>query len=182
MPMNLPLLYSHRYLIAAALAGVLVIGSGVYWYLERPDPNAETFTDAYELTLQAYDGSEVRLSDFKREILIVHTWASWCPYCGEELQNLARLKEQYGDDITILAVNRAEPADEARAFTRNLGIPDGTMEIMLDPDDAFYKEIEGYAMPETVFIHDNGEVFFHQRGPMKMDEVRTMIDQLVEAN
>lgn len=161
------------------VGGIVVIGAAVaYYFFTRPTPGAETFREEYNLTLRSYDGAEVPLSEFKRSIIVAHTWASWCPYCGDELKNLVELKKEFGDAITILAVNRAESLEEARAFTDPLGL--SGLEILLDPDDAFFRSIGGYAMPETVFIDSNSEIIFHQRGPMQMEEVRARIQELTQ--
>lgn len=168
-----------KHIILGGIALVAVVGVGVaYYFYTRPTPGAETFREEYNLTLHSYDGTEVPLSDFRRSLIVAHTWASWCPYCGAELQNLTELKKEFGDAITILAVNRAESLEEARAFTDPLGL--SGIEILLDPDDAFFRSIGGYAMPETVFIDSNSEVIYHQRGPMQMDEVRAQIRALTQ--
>ncbi len=162
--------------IGVGLASIIVVGAVGYYFFTRPTPGSETFREEYNLTLRSYDGKEVPLSEFKRSIIVAHTWASWCPYCAEELKNLHELKNEFGDKITILAVNRAESLEEARAFTDPLGL--SGVEILLDPDDAFFRSIGGYAMPETVFIDSNSEIIFHQRGPIQMDEVRARIEEL----
>jgi len=168
----------HVYILGGVL--VALLGAGVYWwFFSLPEESAETFTGEYELVLKNYDGDEIALSEFKRELLVVHVWASWCPYCGEELQNLMRLKGEYGDDVRILAVNRAEPEAEARAFTQSLGIDPMAVELLLDPDDEFFKSMGGYAMPETIFINARGEIIYHQRGPMKVDEVISQVNALI---
>ena len=168
-------------ILGLALVVFLVAGGTYYYFFESivSGPGPETFADEYNLVLQNYQGEDVELSEFKREILVVHTWASWCPYCGEEIQNLTKLTDIYGDDVTILAVNRGEPKDEAIAFTNALGVGDKIV-FLLDPTDSFYKKLEGYAMPETVFINKRGAVIFHQRGPMKIQEVVEKINQLVQ--
>lgn len=164
------------------LVGCLValLAGGVYWwFFSLPEESAETFTGEYELVLKNYEGDEIQLSEYKRELLVVHIWASWCPYCGEELQNLMRLKDEYGDDVRILAVNRAEPEAEAKSFTQSLGIDPMAVELLLDPDDEFFKSVGGYAMPETIFINARGEIIYHQRGPMKVDEVIAQLSTLI---
>lgn len=172
--------FSHRWFLVGAVVLIVAIAVATYvLFFRLPPESVTTFTGEYELVLEDYDGNEVGLSDFKRKLLVVHTWASWCPYCGEELQHLQQLKERYGDDITILAVNRAEPEAEAKAFTAQWGIDTSKIEILLDTDDAFYKSIEGYAMPETVFINARGGIVHHQRGPMRLEEVTEKIDMLL---
>jgi thiol-disulfide isomerase/thioredoxin len=164
------------------LSGVVIVAlcaAAGYYFVTRPTPGAETFREEYGLKLKSYDGTDVPLSEFKRSILVVHSWASWCTYCAEELKNLTRLKEMYGDSIEILAINRAESLEEARAFSDPLQLGLG-VHILLDPDDSFFRSIGGYAMPETVFIDSNGEVFFHQRGPIQIEDVRQRIQALIE--
>lgn len=167
-----------KQLLVGGLVFFLIGGAIAYYFYTRPTPGAETFREEFNLSLRSYDGKEVPLSDFRRSIIVAHTWASWCPYCGAELQSLSELKKEFGDDITVLAVNRAESLEEARAFTDPLGL--SGVEILLDPEDAFFRSIGGYAMPETVFIDSNSEVIFHQRGPMQMDEVRAQIRKLTQ--
>ena len=164
----------------ALISGILLLvgGLGYYWYSQQPRAGVEAFTDTYDLVLGTYDGTEAPLNEYKRSLLVIHSWASWCTYCAEELQNLAKLKDLYGDDVHILAVNRAESMADARAFTDALGLGE-RIEILVDPTDSLYKDIEGYAMPETVFINKKGEIIFHQRGPMKVDEVVERINVLI---
>lgn len=144
------------------------------WTGQKPD----TFREEYGLVLYDYGGEKVRMSGFRNKIMVAYAWASWCPYCMGELENLARLKEIYGDDVQVVAVNRAEPLAAARGYTDQLSKSAGVV-FLLDPQDSFFKSIGGYAMPETVFIDDRGKVIFHQRGPMKFEEVSQKVRDLV---
>lgn len=171
---------SQRFALVLIGLAIIIAAASIYWWFIRiPGSAPESFAEEYQLVLEDYEGNAVRLSEFKRELLVVHTWASWCPYCGEEIQNLVKLKDVYGEDITILAVNRGEPKGEAMAFTQNLGV-DESVQFLLDPTDSFYKQNEGYAMPETVFIDKRGRVIYHQRGPMKIQEVVEQVNRLLE--
>ncbi len=157
---------------------VLVTGAYVYWRYS-PRPGAVSFTSTYDLVLKDYDGNDVRLSEFKRRILVVHSWATWCTYCGDEIKNLATLKNKYGDSIQIIAPNRAEAVQVAKPYSDALALG-GRVVFLLDPEDSFYKSVDGYAMPETLFINDRGEVLFHQRGPMNITEVEEKINALIQ--
>lgn len=167
---------SKRTIYFFGACAVAALGIGYWWFFSLPAESVDTFTGEYELSFTDYEGTVVELSEFKRKLLLVHSWASWCPYCGEELQNLAKLKEQFGDEIEILAINRAEPERDARAFTESLGIDSSQVELLFDPDDTFFRSINGYAMPETVFINARGEIVFHQRGPM---DINTMTEHIL---
>ena len=163
---------------AIGLVLLALLGAAYYFFL-MPDPLPEeaTFEDEFALVLTDYDGNDVALADYEDEVLIVYLFASWCPYCGDEMRALADLKSRYGDQVTVLAVNRAEPLVDARSFTDKLGIQG--LIYLLDKEDALYKDIDGYAMPETVFITEDGEVLFHQRGPIKVPELEAKIAELL---
>lgn len=169
---------SHLIAVVALLA---LCAGAVYYFFFMPEPLPEeaTFQDEFAITLQDYEGNDVALASFEGSVLVVYLFASWCPYCGDEMRALAGLKSQYGDDVTILAVNRAEPIVDAKTFTDALGI--SGLVFLMDKDDALYKDIRGYAMPETVFITDDGEVLFHQRGPIKVPELEAKIAELLAA-
>jgi hypothetical protein len=52
--------------------------------------------------------------------------------------------------------------------------------LLLDSSDALYKEIEGFAMPETIFINSRGDIIYHQRGPIKPEEVDAKVAELMQ--
>jgi thiol-disulfide isomerase/thioredoxin len=137
-----------------------------------------TFNNEFSLVLKDYSGNDVHLYEFRRQVLVAYAWASWCTYCGDEMQHLAQLKKTYGDKIQILAINRAEPLATAKDFTDKLKT--GTdITLLLDPNDAFFKSISGYAMPETVFIDASGNIAYHQRGPIDMPTLEAKMKELV---
>jgi len=174
---NKKILYSILFTVCCSLLFSLLY----YFFWYQPPADENTFREEYALVLKDYDGNDVRLSEFRREFLVVYAWASWCPYCGDEIRNLSSLKQRYGDKITILAVNRAEPLVEAKDYSDKLGDIVGVT-FLLDPSDTLYKKVEGYAMPETLFIKSNGEILFHQRGPIELQAVKDKIDELLGKN
>ncbi len=141
-------------------------------------PDTKTFNTEYSLALQDYSGTTVHLFDYRRKVLIAYAWASWCPYCGSEIQDLAALKQQYGDDVEVVAINRAEPPQTAKHFTDALSNTQGIV-FLLDPDDSFFKEIGGYAMPEMVFIDSKGTIVDHQRGPIQLSDVKAQLERML---
>lgn len=168
--------YVYGLLAIAFLVAVAFATHGILWGIDR----GETFSKVYKLTLTDYSGHEVKLAAYKNKILIAYTWASWCPYCAAEMQNLQKIKESYGDQVQIIAVNRGEPNAEAIGFSSKLGKTDGML-LLLDPSDSFFKAIVGYAMPETVFVKQNGDVLYHQRGPMRPEDVTQRLKELIAA-
>jgi len=150
-----------------------------YFFFRVPEkPSDSTFNNEFSLVLKDYDNKDIPLYTYRRQIVVAYAWASWCPYCAAEMQALAGLKKTYGDKIQILAINRAEPIAVAKSFTDGLGIAKD-VDIIVDPDDKFFKSIGGYAMPETVFINARGDIVYHQRGPIDVPTLEAKLKELI---
>lgn len=130
------------------------------------------------LPLFDYDGNEVRLSDFEERLLVVNSWAVWCPFCRKELPDFARLQEAFPDEIAVIAIDRAESLERVKGFTDELGVS-SSMAFLIDRDDAFYRQIGGFSMPETVFINSDGAIIFHKRGPLTLEEMKSRVTELL---
>ncbi len=161
--------------IALLCAAFVIVAIALFLQAHRPAP-AKIDTE-YGKVFKDYAGNEVRLSQFGAGHVIVFMWASWCPYCAQELQNLAEMKKQMGGKIEVVAVNRGEPLGDAKAFTDKLGTED-SVHFLLDPNDALYKSVNGYAMPETLFIDSKAQIVFHQRGPMQKTALSAKLAEL----
>ena len=140
-------------------------------------PATPKLTDEYGKVFIDYSGKEVRLSQVRAAHVIVFMWASWCPYCTQEIQNLSELKKHYGNTLDVIAVNRGESRVDAKAFTDKLNV-DPSLQFLLDPTDALFKSVGGYAMPETLFIDSGGQIVFHQRGPFQNSELIAKMAEL----
>lgn len=138
----------------------------------------EQFDKAPAFTLEDYQGNEVSLSDFDGKVRIVNSWAVWCPFCVDELPDFARLQQEFGDKIVVIAVDRAESLAKAKGFSDSLGISDD-MTFLLDPRDSFYRSIGGFSMPETLFVDGSGNIRIHKRGPMEFAEMKEKVESII---
>ena len=175
------LLRSNVFLGGVAIFGLIamaIFASRMFSHVTAASPESR-FSAEYKLTLTDYAGHQVHLYDYARTVLITYAWASWCPYCATELQDLGSLKAKYGDHIQIVAINRGESLAVAQAFTKNIPDTSGIV-FLLDPEDVFYKDLGGYAMPEMAFIDGFGNIIDHQRGPIQSQDVEAQIEKLLQ--
>lgn len=127
------------------------------------------------------DGNIVDLNTFKGKPLIINSWATWIPFSQTELPLLGQLKQKHGDAITVIAINRMENSGMIRSFMSTFTIPDSII-LLSDPTDNFYKAIEGYAMPETLFYDADGNIVAHIRGVLSEVEAENYINSMLTDN
>lgn len=160
------------------IAVVFLLSSGV---AKRQAANVVTEEDRLDkapaFSLQNYEGEIVRLSDFEGQPLVINSWAAWCPFCVEELPAFAAAQKEFGDQVIIIAIDRAEPLETAKKYTDELDVTNDLV-FLLDPDDSFYRSIGGFSMPETIFVDAAGNILQHKRGPMDLEEIRRRILEL----
>lgn len=138
---------------------------------------AADFNKLASLEFKDYEGNIVKLTDFAGTPMIVNSWATWCPFCVQELSDFAEVKKEFGDDILIIAIDRAESISSAKRFSDNIGVTD-VLTMLVDDGDDFYRSIGGFSMPETIFIGIGGEIKDHKRGPMTVVEMEDKINKL----
>lgn len=124
-------------------------------------------------------GNPLSLTDRVGNVLVVNSWASWSPDSAKELLALAELSRQYRDrGVVVIAINRAESMTVAKRFLKTLGVIND-VQLVLDGADRFYKTTQGYAMPETVFYDQKGDVAYHHHGHMTLEQMRDRVDQVL---
>ena len=132
-----------------------------------------------EFNLKNYAGESVTFKDIRNDVVVINFWASWCPFCVNELPDFVELQKEYPELITVVAINRAEPLSVAKEFSNKLGISDDIL-LLIDSEDSFYKSIGGFSMPETIFLNKKGEILFHKRGPMKLEEMKEIVSPMLK--
>lgn len=170
------------FLIIAVIA--VVIG-GFFLVRYSPDhgqmtqgPAPATGNAIFALPLKDYSGNSVSLANFKGKPLLINSWAAWCPFCKKELVDFAAAQKEFGDKVTIIAIDRAESLETAKKYSDELGVTNDLV-FLLDAGDSFYQAIGGFSMPETIFVDKSGATSFHKRGPMDLSEMRQKIQELI---
>ena len=139
---------------------------------------SDNLVKAPDFSLQDYSGQTVSLADFVGTPLVINSWAAWCPFCKKELPDFAAAQKEFGEQVVIIAIDRAESLEVSKKYSDELGATDDLI-FLLDPDDSFYQSIGGFSMPETIFVDRDGFIREHKRGPMELDEMREKINNLL---
>lgn len=62
-------------------------------------------------------GQAHTLSDYARRVLVLHFWASWCPFCRAEIPKLRQVRSEWTEqEVAILAVSTDEELGKLKEF------------------------------------------------------------------
>lgn len=104
---------------------LLVAALGAAWYTQSPllNRNVQRLHDAAEegrplvdAVFTDFAGHGQSLSTPRGRLILLDFWASWCPSCRAALPELAALQRTYAEDLTVLAVNVFEPAEDGARY------------------------------------------------------------------
>ena len=159
-----------RDLMKAAIFFTVVVGlAGFFVYRQATQIGQPGLIrigqEAPDFVLKDEDGKPVKLTDYRGKLVFLHFWASWCPPCIEEAQDLERLENAMKNKpFQMLAVSIDTDEDAVHKFDQRNNV---TLPALLDPGQqvarGLYK-ITG--QPETFLISPQGVVLKHIVGPM----------------
>lgn len=96
----------------------------------------------------------------------------------EELPNFEAAKQQFGDSVVILAVNRAEPISTQRKFLSSFPIK-LTINFLTDSADSVARLYDVNVLPSTFFIDSDGVIVDKQLGQISWHELENKINGML---
>ncbi|MFV0411660.1 MAG: TlpA family protein disulfide reductase [Oscillospiraceae bacterium] len=120
--LSLALLLAASLLLAACGQGASAVSSSVSAASSpaaassQPAVSSQAPIAVPDFTLQANNGEEVSLSDYRGKVVILNFWASWCPPCKEEMPAFQQLQEEYAgsEDTVLLMLNQTDGQRETK--------------------------------------------------------------------
>ena len=134
---------------------------------------------APDFTLKSLDGTNLRLEEYRGQVVLLNFWASWCGPCRQEMPVLDKLHQHYNDaGFAVLGVNVEGKEKPARKVLDKTPV---TFPVLLDANQLVSKLYELEAMPSTVVIDRNGDVRYVHRGYKSGDEAKyiEIVKQLI---
>lgn len=117
---------------------------------------------APDFTLKSINGDNLRLSEFRGEVVLINFWASWCGPCRQEMPVLSELHDKYKAlGFTVLGVNVEEEPGKARRLLKEMQV---SFPVLLDNESVVSKQYNVVAMPSTVLVDRNGNMRYLHKG------------------
>jgi thiol-disulfide isomerase/thioredoxin len=110
--------------------------------------------EAPSLELEALLGGHVTLDGLRGGVVLLNTWATWCPPCRDELPALEAVSRRHaGQGLTIIGVNVGESRQTVQRFIDRSGV---TFPVWLDPDEASLRAFGTVSLPSSFLIDAQG--------------------------
>ena len=164
--------FGTRRLVLAAFLAICLIRA-------VPAPAAATLVgkDAPDFALKGRDGKNLRLSEFRGQVVLVNFWARWAGDARLEMHALEHINTTYQRaGLVVLSVSVDEDLRRAREFAQSMGV---SYPILFDTGSNVGRDYRLEKMPVTVMIDRAGVVRYLSVGFKRGDE-RAYLDQIRE--
>ena len=121
-----------------------------------------TKSKAHDFTLKSNSGENLRLSDFRGQVVLINFWATWCGPCRQEMPKLDELHKRYKRaGVAVWGVNVEDDSSLPENFLKNNPVD---FPILYDVTSEVSELYNVDAMPTTVIVDRNGKIRHLHRG------------------
>jgi thiol-disulfide isomerase/thioredoxin len=129
--------------------------------------------------LKSASGENLRLSEYRGDVVMINFWATWCGPCRQEMPLLDELYTRYQRvGFSLLGINIDDDSRRAMAMVNELGV---SFPVLFDEQKEVSKLYEVDAMPVTMLLDREGTVRHVHHGykpgyELKyLDEIRSLL-------
>jgi peroxiredoxin len=117
---------------------------------------------APDFALKSSTGENLRLSEYRGDVVMINFWATWCGPCRQEMPLLDELYTRYERvGFNLLGVNIDDDSRRAMQMIDDLGV---NFPVLFDSRKEVSKLYEVEAMPVTVLVDREGNVRYVHHG------------------
>jgi peroxiredoxin len=135
----------------------LIVGTSLFfaWRQRAPHPVAIGDT-APDFTLPALNSGSLSLRHYRRQVLVLNFWATWCPPCIEEAPELEKFAEQTRTlGVTVLGVSVDQDPAALQKFIAQAHL---SFPVARDPQQVVAGRYGTFKFPETYILDRDGRV------------------------
>lgn len=131
----------------AIMALLVVVISNIISYIRQPALDDSALPRINETLI---NGEAFHSKAFSGKPLLVHFWATWCPVCKAEVDNIERLSAYY--DVVTFAVKSGSD-EELQGYMREHGLH---YRVINDQDGKWAEQFDVQGFPTTFVYDSNG--------------------------
>ena len=109
-----------------------------------------------DIVMEDVDGAVFSMDDLRGRVTLVNYWATWCGPCRQEIPDLIRLQDRYGDHLQVIGVSTDEgDVEHVRAFAEEFAM--NYPVVMATPE--INKQFPGvFALPTSFVLDTEGRI------------------------
>lgn len=134
---------------------------------------------APDFALKSSTGENLRLSEYRGDVVMINFWATWCGPCRQEMPLLDELYTRYERvGFNLLGVNIDDDSRRAMQMIDELGV---SFPVLFDARKEVSELYQVEAMPVTVLVDREGNVRYVHHGykpgyeDKYLDQVRSLL-------
>jgi thiol-disulfide isomerase/thioredoxin len=133
-----------------------------------------------DFSVPTLDGKTFTLSEQRGKPTVVFFMAYWCGSCIPEATALGKLKQEYGDQISIAAVNIDPSAtwETIEQFKQAAG--DGALVWASDTDQKVTLAYQLRALDTTFILDGEGRIIYHDEIPTQYETLKTELEKIIQ--
>jgi peroxiredoxin len=133
--------------------------------------------EAPDFALKGIDGRNLRLSEFRGQVVLINFWARWAGDTRLLMPALDRINTTYQRaGLVVLGISVDEDVRRAREFADGMSV---SYPILFDAGSSIGKDYQLQKMPMTVLVDRAGVIRYSSVGFKRGDE-RVFLDQIRE--
>ena len=133
--------------------------------------------DAPDFVLKARDGRNLRMSEFRGQVVLVNFWARWAGDTHREMRALDKINTTYERaGLVVLGISVDEDERRAREFAESMKV---SYPNMFDTGSDIGRDYQLAKMPMTILVDRSGVVRFAHVGFKRGDD-RMYLEQIRE--
>jgi peroxiredoxin len=130
-----------------------------------------------DFSIKDINGKNVKLSDYEGKIVFIYFWATWSPYCVQEMPNLDKTAKEIskGNDAVFLTVNSGEKQDIVKKFIADNKL---SLTVLTDTQGIVTGNNNIFRLPTTLVINRNGTLYSTLEGKVDQKTLSGIINKL----
>ena len=135
--------------------------------------------EAPNFTLQADDGNDVSLSDYRGKDVMLVFWATWCAPCVIEMPSLIELRKTTEEDkLAMLAISYittmpSNTTERVKAVVEQRKLNYTVISVDISEVSAPYNKVSG--IPCSFFIDPEGKIKLATVGVLHLDAIKAIL-------
>lgn len=146
---------------------ILFIGLGIFLYqglsidpTELPSALINKPFPDFKISNLKQPDKLLTKADFVGKPVLINVWATWCPSCREEHQQLLKMAQEH--KVDIIGLNYKDERESALQWLQTLGDP--YKFVIYDKDGMLGLDLGVYGAPETYLLDAKGIIKYRHVG------------------